>query len=116
MMPRRLPLQTGAPIALDGAGSGVASIGPTGFQEVWEDLTVSVHCETTVSEATCRMYVGGDSTSQFLIDSTTWGSTGASSSNTPPKVVVGQSIFASWVDGDAGTPAYLAVTGTRVVA
>jgi hypothetical protein len=97
-------------------GGGTVSAGPTGFGEVWQNVTVAVHCATNVSEATCRIYVGGGPSAQYFADGTTWGSTGDSSNNMPPTIVGGQNIYAVWSGGDDTTTAYLTVTGTRTVA
>jgi hypothetical protein len=115
-----MPLSVNTSVPLTGTdpgtGTGTASIRPTGFGEVWQNITVSVHCSTNVSEATCRIYVGGAASSQFFADGTTWGSTGDSSDNMPPTVPGGQSVFAQWTGGDVGATAYLVITGTRQVA
>lgn len=111
---RTLPLNAFAATTLSG-GAGTASIGPTAQGEVWQNFTVSVHCATNVSEALCRVYVGGDSSPAYFCDGTTWGSTGDSTDNVPASLAVGSQVFAVWSGGDAGTTAYLTVTGTRQV-
>jgi len=96
------------------AGSGTATIGPTAANEQWlAGYRVAVHCATNGSEATCKVYCGGNSPIYFT-DATTWGSTGDSTDNTP-NLQAGQTITAVWARGDPGTEAYLTVTGTRVL-
>lgn len=112
----QIPLSMSTTTILDDTGSGTASLGPTGFGVTWSQITVSVHCATNVSEATCRVYAGPQATPNYFADGTTWGSTGDSSDNMPPVLPVGQAIWAVWSGGDAGTTAYLTITGTQTVA
>ena len=115
-MSKTMPLQVNTSVVLDGTGSGTAELAPTGFGEVWQNITVAVHCATNVNEAQCKIYVGGGASAQFFSDGTTWGSSGDSSDNMPPTIPVGQSVFAVWSGADAGTTGYLVITGTRQVA
>jgi hypothetical protein len=111
-MARTQPLYVTKQVILDSNGNGQVSAGPTGFQETWTDITVSVKCLTNVNEAICSIYVGQSSTPQFFADGTTWGSTGDSSTNMPSPIVTGQQVFADWTGGDAGSTAYMRISGT----
>lgn len=108
-----VPLNVTAPVVLDASGNGTASIGPTGFGEVWEAgfcAAVSTAETTVTNEAICRVYCAGR-----LIGGTTWGSTGDSSTDTP-QLATGQLVEARWTGGDPGATAVLDVTGSRTVA
>lgn len=115
-MPNSRPLSINVNVVLDGSGAGTVSKGPTGYQETWSSITVSVHCSSNVNEATCRIYVGGTPSPQSFADGTTFGSTGDSSTNMPLVIPTGQSVWAVWSGGDAGATAYLNITGTDNVA
>jgi hypothetical protein len=115
-MASQRPLTQTVSVVLDASGNGTASDGPTGFGETWTGICVAVHAATDVSEATCRVYVGTSASPNFFADGTTWGSTGDSSDNMPSTVPVGYQVFAVWSGGDAGTTAYLNITGTDNVA
>lgn len=113
---RTLPFSLSAEVVLDSAGSGTASLGPSGSGETWTVTSVGVHCETSVNEATARVYAGSGASPRYFVDATTWGSTGDSTDSVTGTLSVGMSVFAAWSGGDAGTTAYLTVTGTRTVA
>lgn len=109
-------LQQTALVKLDGSGNGVIGIGPTGYKESWTNVTAAVHCSTNVLEAQCRIFVGAAASANYFVDGTYAGSTGDSTTNLPPTVVVGQLVWAQWSAGDANATAYLTLTGTRNVA
>lgn len=114
-------LEDGGEILLEGPlpvpsspGAGMAYIGPLSPGESWSGLTAAVSVATNVQEATCSIYAGAAPTPGYLADTTTWGSTGASTTNLPV-VKVGGNIWAVWSGGDEGALATLTVTGTRTV-
>lgn len=114
-------LEDGGEILLEGPlpapatpGAGMAYIGPLSPGESWSGLTAAVSVATNVQEATCSIYAGAAPTPGYLADTTTWGSTGASTTNLPV-VKVGGNIWAVWTGGDPGSRATLAITGTRTV-
>jgi hypothetical protein len=110
----QVPLQVFAPATVAADGSATASIGPTAANEQWvAGYRVAVHCSTAVSEATCRVYCGGNSP-VFFTDATTWGSTGDSTDNTP-NLQSGQLVVGVWAGADPGAEAYLTITGTKVL-
>jgi hypothetical protein len=113
---RTLPLSVSAEVALDSTGSGTASIGPSSSGETWSVSAVGVHCATNTAEATARVYSGASASPRYFVDATTWGSTGDSTDSVSGTLAVGMEVFAVWQGGDAGTTAYLTVTGTRTVA
>ena len=115
-MANTVPLSAMVQVALDSDGNGSVAAGPTGVGETWSQITVSVHCSTNSSEATCRLFAGADASPRWFADGTTWGSTGDSSDNLPPVVVSGQTITAVWAGGDPGATAYMVLAGTRQVA
>jgi hypothetical protein len=99
----------------DSGGDGTISVGPTAAGEIWQaGFTVAVHCSTNVSEAMCRVYCGAGASPAYFVGSTTWGSTGDSTTNTP-QLQVGQQVWAVWTGGDSGATAYLSITGMRTV-
>lgn len=112
---RTLPLNAFASTTLDGTGAGTASTGPTSQGEVWNIAAVAVRCATNTKEATCLVYSGSGASPAYFNDGTTWGSTGDSTSNVPGPLAVGSRVFAVWTGADAGTTAYLTVTGTKQV-
>lgn len=113
---RTLPITASAVVVLDGSGNGTASIGPTSSGERWiGGFTAAVRASTNVKEAIASVYCGAGVSPAYYVGGTSWGSTGDSTSNTPG-LAVGQNVFAVWTGGDAGSTAYLSVTGTRQVA
>lgn len=110
---RTLPLSVSASTTLDSSGNGTVSAGPQSSGEIWEaGFTAGVRTQETAvtSESQCRVFCG-----TRFIGTTTWGSTGDASTNTP-QVSVGQLVEAQWTGGDAGATAVLDLTGTRQVA
>lgn len=114
-MSRQLPFSMKAYAVLDGEGNGTAYTGPQSPGEQWNAMTASVSVATNASEATCSVFAGAAATGGYFADSTTWGSTGASTTNLPT-VRVGGNVFAVWTGGDPGAKATLTLTGTRTVA
>jgi hypothetical protein len=112
---RQLRLTAKAYTTLDGAGNGIAYIGPESPGEQWLGLTASVRVATNVDEAICTVFAGAAATPGYFADATSWGSTGDSTSNLGT-VLVGGNVFAVWTGGDAGAQAVLTITGTRIVA
>lgn len=109
-----LILLQGPPGPVVNIGGGTASVGPESPGEAWTGLTASVSVSTNKLEAVCSIYAGAGATPRYLADVTTWGSTGASTTNLPV-VKVGGSVWAIWTGGDPGARATLTVTGTKTV-
>jgi hypothetical protein len=115
-MANTIPLDVSTQVVLNGSGDGQVSLGPTGFGVVWTNITVAVNCLTNVNEAICKVYSGANPPPLGFRDGTTWGSTGDSTDSMPPTIPVGQQVYAVWSGGDAGTTAYLTITGSQQVA
>lgn len=111
---RTVALNKTVTTTLSGSGAGTVSVGPTASGEIWPaGFTVAVRCATNAAEAIALAFCGGGAPAGF-IGATSWGSTGDSNSDTPP-LAVGQQVTVQWTGGDAGTAAFLTVTGTRQV-
>jgi hypothetical protein len=114
-MSRSLALSVVASVVLDGSGNGTVQVGPRGTNEVWQPQSAAVSAATNTSEAQCRIYAGNTISAGSLVDGTTFGSSGDSTTNFASQVWLGQSIWAQWTGGDPGATATLVVTGTRQV-
>lgn len=113
---RTLSLTRSVSIALNGSGSGTASLGPVSVNEVWYLTTASISASTAVKEAECQIYMGIDTGQTSFTDSTFYGSSGDSTNRVSGRNLnVGEQIFAVWSGGDANAIATLVITGTRIV-
>ena len=110
-----LPLTESASVTLDGSGNGTLRLGPDN-REHWQVAVASVSCETAVAEAQCKLYAGPSASAQYFVDGTRSGSTGDSTDRLSTfdfgKTTVPY-VWAVWAGGDAGTSAWLNLSGTK---
>lgn len=93
-----------------------AKIGPIHHSEVWYPESIAVSANSNVQEATCRIYIGSDTTMTNFVDSTTMGSTGFVTFPTANRRVhQGEYVWAVWSGGDIGAQGRLNVQGTKVI-
>jgi hypothetical protein len=102
-------------VTLDGAGNGTVKIGPKGHATTWSPEVASVRCTTNVLEASCRIYVGPDTSQRFFREGTLSGSTGDSTGRVTGDIRMNTFIWAVWAGGDPGASATLTVTGTAEI-
>lgn len=116
-MTTRVPLAESGNVILDGSGNGTAKVGPLSSREVWYPGNVHVSANSNpTNQATCRIYVGTDTTQNNFRDETPYGSSGDSSGTVGQDTLkCGQWIWAIWTGGDAGANAVVTVTGYKDV-
>jgi hypothetical protein len=101
-----------------GQGIGTAQLGPTSPGEIWRPAQVSVSCSATVTAGVCQcsIYAGAAVGQPTFVDGTFSGDTGDTTDAIGGRVVnPGESVFAVWQGGVAGSTASLVVSGTRTV-
>jgi hypothetical protein len=105
-----------AVINLNGSGAGTAKLGPLTAREVWYPDNAHVAVATNTLEATCKVYVGPDTTQSNFRDESPQGSTGDSTGAISADVIrTGFYVWAVWTGGDANAQATLTVTGRKTV-
>lgn len=110
------PLSETDVITLNGSGAGTAKLGPLSSRETWYPDNVHVAVATNVLEASCRVYVGPDTTQSNFRDESPMGSTGDSTGAASADVIkTGFYVWAVWTGGDANAQATLTVTGRKVI-
>lgn len=108
------------------AAGGTAQIGPRNQREVWYPQVVSVSASTDISQATCSVYAGPDTSQPNFVWSTPNGSSGDSTANVsgpgltianlPGRAVnCNEYVFAVWQGGDFGAQGRLNIQGTKVI-
>ena len=109
------PLDESASVTLDGSGNGTLKMVPYSGMLTWLPDVVSVKASTNISEATCRIYRGPDTSDQWFVDGTFSGSTGDATDRIGGREVDthGNALWAVWVGGDAGAVATMRITGTE---
>jgi hypothetical protein len=113
--PASQPLDRSISVALDGTGSGIATLGPRRVREHWQLAGASVSVGTNTKEATCDIYIGTTPTSSQFVSNTDSGSTGATCALGGLDIQPGQLVIAKWSGGDANASATLNVTGTYTI-
>jgi hypothetical protein len=108
------------------AGGGTAQIGPRNQRELWYPQVISVSASTAVNQATCKTYVGSDTSQPNFVWQTLNGSTGDTTANIagpglaalnlPGRVVhCGEYIWAIWTNGDGNAQGRLNIQGIKVM-
>ncbi len=108
------------------ASGGTAQIGPRNQREVWYPQVVSVSASTDISQATCSVYAGPDTSQPNFVWSTPNGSSGDSTANVsgpgltaanlPGRAInCNEYVFAIWSGGDFGAQGRLNIQGTKVI-
>lgn len=110
---RTLNLRASYSVVLDDNGNGTVQAGPSSPGEQWQLDIASVSVSSNASEASCKIYLGADTTQPNYADGTLSGSTGDSTDRISYPLNPGQSIWAVWSGGDAGATATLVLQGTR---
>ena len=114
----QVPLNRFDAVTLNGSGNGTAKVGPVNAREVWSPAIASVRTNqaAVTNEASCKIYIGPDTSPPNFVDGTLSGSTGDSTDSVAGQQVrCGQYVFAVWAGGDPGAQAFLNVTGTSQV-
>ncbi len=98
------------PTTLDGSGNGIVSFQATGDHVRITNLFVKVSTQT--NQAVCTIYKGqiGDN---YVLGNTNSGSTGQSIGGNID-LLDGETLYISWVGGDAGSTATATVTGSTI--
>lgn len=96
-------------------GNGTAVIGPTRVREHWQVTGIGVSVATNVQEAQCSVYIGGSPDSATFLGTTAHGSTGDTCSVAGMDIQPGQSCWAVWTGGDAGSTATMTIFGTYTI-
>ena len=110
-----VPLSETASVTLGSSGGGTVKLGPKGRAVTWEPATASVVCSSATAEATCRLYVGSDTTARNFRDGTFTGSSGDSSDRVAGTIYQNSYVWAVWTGGDPGAQATLTLAGTASI-
>lgn len=114
----RVKLRETVPIILNGTGNGTAKIGPISSRETWypENASVKAVIGSPPAEATCKVYVGLDTSDSNFRDTSFFGSSGDSTAALAGDVLTcGLFVWAVWTGGNGNVQATLTVTGTKEV-
>jgi hypothetical protein len=112
---RTLSLRASYSVTLDSDGNGTVQAGPSSPGEQWQLSIASVSVSTNTNEASCRVYIGADTTQTNYADGTLSGSTGDSTDRVSYPLNPGQSVWAVWTGGDSGATATLVLQGERTL-
>jgi Flp pilus assembly protein TadG len=115
-MPITRPLSETAVTKLNGSGNGTAKVGPLSAREIWYPGNVHINVATNNAEASCKIFVGPDTTQSNFRDTADFGSTGDNTGAcNADRIKVGWYVWAVWTGGDPNAQAVLTVTGTKSV-